>query len=55
MSFAQISCKNIILASNIAKKLAANDYSFAHLTLILLLHYFVIYAEVVGLGYSVAV
>jgi len=30
-----------ILAWNIMKKLDANDYGFAHLTLILLLHYLV--------------
>ena len=31
----------IILACNIKKKLGVNDYNFAHLTLILLLHYLV--------------
>jgi len=29
------------LSSNITKKLDANDYSFAHLTLMMLLHYLV--------------
>jgi len=34
---------NIFLAWNIVKKLDVNDYGFAHLTLILLLHYLVKY------------